>query len=107
MEISMTKFDKSQFTYDGMYLTYQGKFVARFKRGGKQEFLNFLVKNFSVDEYFAKLSGSTPIQVLETKGYVAPKVKKLLKIAGYPQTQAGFDAYLTQVFRPKIAQFAQ
>lgn len=90
------KFQKSQFEYDGMYLKYNGKFVSRFKYGGKTDFVNFLVKNFTVDEYFTKLVGRTPMEVLESKGYVSAKVKKLLKFAGFEPTRAGVDAYIKQ-----------
>lgn len=88
------KFENKRFQYDGMYLTYDGKFVARFKRGGKTDFVKFLVKNFTVEEYFAALQKLPPVSVLETKGYVTAQVKKLLKIAGFEQSQAGLQAYL-------------
>lgn len=71
------------------------KFVARFKRGGKADFLRFLRKNFTPAEYFSKLEqGLAPLKVLEEKGYVSPIVKKILKRRGYPQTQAGFAAMI-------------
>ena len=74
----MSKFIKEQFNYDGMYLTYgeDRKFVARFKRGGMGDFKRFLVKNFSVDEYFNQLAVSAPILVLMSKGYESPNVRK-------------------------------
>jgi hypothetical protein len=88
------KFQTEKFKYDGMYLTYEGQFIARFKRGGKVEFVKFLVKNFSVEEYFAARSTLQPIQVLETKGFVSAKIKSCLKKLGYAPTQAGMKAYL-------------
>lgn len=76
----MTKFNKEQFNFDGMYLTYgeDRRFVARFKRGGMASFKSFLVKNFSVEEYFYKMDkcGHPPLTVLELKGYVSPAVRK-------------------------------
>ena len=95
----MTKFDKTQFNWDGMYLTYgQGqdrKFVARFKRGGMAHFRSFLTKNFSVEEYFNLTdSGKSPIDVLETKGYVSHNVGKLLKRYGYPLSSEGIKQYV-------------
>ena len=91
----MTKFDNSKFknidfTYNGMYLHYDGKFVARFKNGGMVAFKKFLRDNFTVEEYFGLLEdGMTPLKVLETKGYVSPNVAKILKMRGYPMTLEG------------------
>lgn len=78
------KFDRKSFNFDGMYLTYgeDRKFVARFKRGGMGSFKSFLVKNFTVTEYFSKLENSSPLEVLMTKGYESPNVRKARKL-GY------------------------
>jgi hypothetical protein len=85
------KFDNKLFTYDGLYLKYDGRFVARFKYGGMAAFKKFLRANFTVSEYFHLLESSLgPLKVLETKGYVSPVVAKSLKARGYPATQAGF-----------------
>ena len=74
----MTKFKNVDFTYDGMYLKHDGRFVARFKYGGVVAFKKFLRENFTVKEYFDLLdSGLHPLQVLETKGYVSPNVAKI------------------------------
>jgi hypothetical protein len=93
----MTKFNPEQFVYDGMYLQYQGQFVARFKRGAKAEFVRFLVKNFTVDEYFFALERLQPMEILQHKGFVSPAIKKVLKIWGFEPTQAGMQAYLARV----------
>ncbi len=91
----MTKFENKRFTYDGMYLHYDGKFVARFKYGGMVAFKKFLRENFTVEEYFDLLdSGMTPMGVLETKGYVSPNAAKILKRRGYPATQEGLNQML-------------
>ena len=88
----MTKFVNKNFKYDGMYLKYDGKFVARFKYGGMVAFKKFLRENFTVEEYFGLLDdGMAPLKVLETKGYVSPKVAKILKMRGYPMTLEGRD----------------
>ena len=88
----MTKFVNKNFKYDGMYLKYDGKFVARFKYGGMVAFKKFLRDNFTVEEYFGLLdTGLPPLKVLETKGYVSPKVAKILKMRGYPMTLEGMD----------------
>ena len=89
----MTKFVHKNFKYDGMYLKYDGKFVARFKYGwGYVAFKKFLRENFTVEEYFGLLDdGMAPLKVLETKGYVSPKVARILKMRGYPMTLEGRD----------------
>ena len=90
----MSKFVKSEFGV-GEYATYNGKFVARFKRGGRGSFLTFLCKNFTVEEYFTLLeSGEAPLTILAAKGYVQPHVKRWLKEGGYPVTAAGWEKYL-------------
>lgn len=66
----MTRFAKNDFTYHGGYLTYgtDRKFVARFKHSGpytKAKFLKELIKNHSVESYFAALeAGKAPLQIL-------------------------------------------
>ena len=75
----MTKFVNKNFDYNGMYLKYDGRFVARFKYGGMVAFKKFLRENFTVEEYFDLLDGGlAPIQALRTKGYVSPNVRKYL-----------------------------
>ena len=93
----MSKFDKNSFNFDGMYLTYGSdrKFVARFKRGGMSHFRSFLIKNFTVEEYFAKCEAKiAPLTILEEKGYLLPHVAKLMKQLGYPATVEGKDLYI-------------
>ena len=89
----MTKFVNKNFNYDGMYLKYDGKFVARFKYGGMVAFKKFLRENFTVEEYFDLLEneGMAPLKVLETKGYVSPNVARILKMRGYPMTLEGMN----------------
>lgn len=69
----MTKFEKNSFNYSAGWLTYgdypeRPKFVARFKYRGpfsKGVFLTQLIKNHTVEEYFAKLdAGETPLGIL-------------------------------------------
>ena len=89
----MTKFVNKNFDYNGMYLKYDGRFVARFKYGGMVAFKKFLRENFTVEEYFDLLEnkGMAPMKVLETKGYVSPNVAKILKMRGYPMTLEGMN----------------
>lgn len=65
----MTKFIKSEFNFDGMYLTYGAdrKFVARFKHRGpftKAKFLKELISNHTVEGYFSALKDKAPIAIL-------------------------------------------
>jgi len=74
------------------WVSYNGKFVARFKhfRPARSAscFVSFLCKNFTVDEYFnmlnAPMSGTTrtmaPLEILQTKGYISPAQKHVMKL---------------------------
>jgi hypothetical protein len=67
------KFDRSMFQYHGGYLTYAGKFVARFKhRGpvGKADFVRLLTKYYTTDSYFGRLGDRAPMQILMDDGFV-------------------------------------
>jgi|SanBayMetagenome_1026888.scaffolds.fasta_scaffold179805_1 hypothetical protein len=69
------KFIKSEFT-PGEYAAYGGRFVARFKRGGRGEFLTFLCKNFTVEEYFSRLNaGQAPLAILMDKGFQPSRLR--------------------------------
>lgn len=95
----MTKFEKSQFNYHGGYLTYgpDRKFVARFKHvaGNRAGFTKFLIKHFTVEEYFAAREANVndgsnaPACILEAKGYVSAHILKWLK-EGKLQEWKGF-----------------
>ena len=98
----MSKFIKSEFTR-GETATYNGKFVARFKRGGRGSFLTFLCKNFTVEEYFALLdAGEAPLKILESKGYVSPRVQKLLTGIGLSPTLKGKEQYIMSQIRQAL-----
>lgn len=98
----MTMFQKEMFESSGECVTYfaggeRSKVVARFKyqKSGKASFINCLIKNFTVEEYFSRMeAGEAPLKIAGSKGYLLPHVKKLLKSAGYPSTPAGFDQYI-------------
>ena len=65
-------FTLEEFDFYGGYLTYKGKFVARFKYNRKLKggFVTFLKNNFNTDEYFLALNGGmSPMEILETKGF--------------------------------------
>lgn len=92
----MTKFEKSAFNWDGMYLTYgpERRFVARFKHKpgmNKTGYVKFLMKHFTVEEYFAARDANTaPVCVMEAKGYVMAHILKWLK-EGKLKDWKGFD----------------
>ena len=79
----MTQFVKERFSYFNGYLSYyidyehHPKFVAKFKYGNAfrgnithTKFMNFLIKNFTIEEYFEKVENSTPYQVVVDRGIV-------------------------------------
>lgn len=93
----MTKFIKENFYINGAYVDYnigdKSRFVARFKYsgGGKSSFITFLIKNFTVEEYFARMdAGEAPLTIVQSKGYLLPHIKKELRRVGYPVTAEGF-----------------
>jgi len=92
----MTRFNKEEFTWDGMYLMYQGRhtksvnmevarpdchaswhgkpqptFIARFKYGSKpwKSWVNYLVKTTTVEEYIRLSEESSPLAAMETLGF--------------------------------------
>lgn len=107
----MTKFVRDQFQYSGGYLTYGPNrlFVARFKycARDKAAFLSFLIKNFTVEEYFANYAdGTAPSAILKAKGYVSTTVKRILKDAGYPQTVEGAAQHIQDGIAKRAAEAA-
>lgn len=116
----MTKFNKAQFQMGKGYKAYttycldadmvrgvnkdsgqafclphygKAKFVARFRTGGVGSFVTFLIKNFTVEEYFGRLdAGESPLEVAESKGYMLPHIKKWLKEAGLPISKDSLPA---------------
>lgn len=113
----MTKFTKDNLHLSDGYLMYHPngightawddrKFVARFKYGqGGGSFKAFLIKNFTVEEYFAQYdAGVSPLKIVEEKGYLLPHIKTWLKRDGYPVTKAGFEQYIQdQIEKRKAA----
>ena len=92
----MTKFVKEEFTWDGMYLMYKGThesaklmedvhpdchpsrhgtlkptFIARFKYGRKnwKTWVNFLVKNSTVEEYLKLEESTNPVDAMQALGF--------------------------------------
>jgi len=98
-------FKKENFEYDGMYLMYNLKpgqhygnneFVARFKYVKfAGAFKSFLIKNFTTDEYFSRYkAGESPLDILESKGFVTPQAKKLCKKHGMAPSKENYLAIL-------------
>lgn len=98
----MTQFNKEDFSWDGSFLMYHGDhlgaqtyrqssaadrchptmldkrvplFIARFKYGSKpyKTWINFLVKNFTVEEYSDKAHKWSPLQAMESKGFASKR----------------------------------
>jgi hypothetical protein len=92
----MTAFVKEKFNLFGGYLTYEGKFIARFKyaKGSAGTFQTFLIKNFTQEEYFEARKTMSPLPILQAKGYIQPHIKKWLKEAGLPVTREGYETFL-------------
>jgi hypothetical protein len=91
------KFDRELFHQDSMYVMYDGRFVARFKyqKSGMGSFISFLRKHFTVEEYFSRMdAGEAPLTILESKGYILPHIRRILKQHGYDPTREGFKQYL-------------
>ena len=98
----MTQFTKENLIKEGKYLFYaptggtykDHKFVARFRTAGVGSFATCLRKNFTVEEYFARLdAGESPLPIAQSKGYLLPHIKRWLKKDGYPVTTAGYNAW--------------
>ena len=72
------------------------KFVARCRNHSHAgSFMTFLKKNFTIEEYFeAYDSGIPPLKILETKGYITPNMKRVLRAAGFSATPEGNRRYL-------------
>lgn len=96
----MTAFVYSKFE-GSEYVTYEGAFVARFKRGGRVPFIKFLVANFSTEEYFSRLAvGELPLPILQSKGYIQPHVARMMKQYGLPVSRASMPLLLKRVYNP-------
>jgi hypothetical protein len=99
----MTKFSNENLIDSNGWLSYgpERKFVANFSKrgGGKATFIKFLIKNFTVEEYFEMYnSGMAPLRIVQTKGYLLPHIKTWLKRDGYEVSKAGFDKYVSDKY---------
>ncbi len=105
----MTQFDLSKFDMGygrERYVTYEGKFIGRFKHANAtacaKHFVKFLVANFTVEEFFAGLEQKhervnrtlAPAEVLETKGFIDYNTRRSMKRGGYTTVREMLDAMM-------------
>jgi len=120
-EIEMKVFNKENFSWDGMYLMYEGDlgkfnksysevygdkchpsradmivpaFIARFKYGPKpyKSWINFIAKNFDVEEWIELAeNGVSPAAAMRSKGYVNSIERKLMKKHGLKVSAENID----------------
>lgn len=102
----MTSFNRKLFTgteyvmYHPDGLATPGKFIGRFKRGGRAHFISFLVKNFEVEEYFDALATfKAPLPALQSKGYLQAHVQKWMREAGLPVERASMPRLCEILYR--------
>jgi archaellum biogenesis ATPase FlaH len=103
----MTQFTKENLVIGSDTIHYdngtgQLQFVARFKygRSSKGPFATFLKKNFTVEEYFSRMtSGEHPLPILQSKGFIQTHVKQWLKQANLPVTQEGYEIFKARQFK--------
>lgn len=106
----MTKFTKETLTVSNENIMFfngeRCQTVARFKyaRSSRTAFANFLIKNFTVEEFFGRVNaGETPLQIAESKGFMMAHIKKLLKEMGYEVSLAGRAKYIAD----RVAQYSK
>ena len=106
----MTKFNKDTLTISGENIMFfngeRCQTIARFKyaRSGRSSFVNFLIKNFTVEEYLDRMAaGEAPLKIVESEGFIQPHVKKMLKEMGYEVSLAGRDKYIAD----RVAQYSK
>ena len=96
--MSKADWNTNMFSGGKQYIYYNNKFVARFKyhAGGKTHFKNFLIRNFTPEEYFSlrETFDMLPLKILETKGYVSPNMARACKSSGFPETSDGVAGML-------------
>lgn len=106
----MTKFTKETLTISSENIMFfngeRCQVIARFKyaRSSRTSFVNFLIKNFTVEEYFARVAaGDTPLKIAESKGFILAHIKKALKELGYEVSVAGREKYIAD----RVAQYSK
>jgi hypothetical protein len=100
----MSIFERTMFRQEAEYIKYNGKFVARFKyqKSAMGSFIKFLRENFTVEEYFGRMeAGEPPLKIVQSKGYLLPHVRRILRQHGYPETVEGFNGYIKDMARKR------
>jgi hypothetical protein len=67
----MTRFVKENFTFDGMYLKYDGQFIARYKHRHpvtKAKMIKVLIKRYNVEDFLARSKTTAPMEILREDG---------------------------------------
>jgi hypothetical protein len=67
----VTQFVKEKFTFDGMYLKYDGQFIARYKHRHpvtKAKMIKVLIKHYVVEEFLARAKTTAPMDILRQDG---------------------------------------
>ena len=103
-------FIKENFSYSGGYLTYDDgvdrHFIARFKyvpKSSATKFMNFLIKNYTCEEYLERADKEAPLKILESKGYCSPEMARLAKRWGYaPTLENAHKALIEQTSRDLV-----
>ena len=103
-------FIKENFSYSCGYLTYDDgvdrHFIARFKyvpKSSATKFMNFLIKNFTCEEYLERADQEAPLEILDSKGYCSPEMARLAKRWGYdPTLENAHKALLDQTNRDLV-----
>lgn len=121
LRLANTAFVDNNFSWDGMYLMYyvegrgeynlpigKADFIARFKYGRKpqKEWRRFLCKHFTVLDFIRGADETSPLEMMERKGYVLPHIRKELKQRGYPVTPEGFKKMIADDIEARKAQEA-
>ena len=81
-------------------------FIARFKyvpKSSATKFMNFLIKNFTCEEYLERADKEAPLKILESKGYCSPEMARLAKRWGYaPTLENAHKALIEQTSRDLV-----
>jgi len=129
----MTAFNKADFNWDGMYLTYTGDqgdagyyyiasprthpsrvgtahslFIARFKYGRKpwKTYVNFITKNFTVEEWYEiQQDGTDPMKAMSSKGFIHSTERQLMKEFNLKATFANVAVAWTMFHEQQAAHY--
>jgi hypothetical protein len=87
-----TGFKRERFDYSrNGCLTYTDdgctdRFVARLKyaqTSSKGRWITFMIKNFTVEEYFTQAGRLGPLEAMEERGFILSHIRKWMKLDGF------------------------